>query len=409
MQKSVTALERNRRKPRILWASISCLLDTSSGASITAREMLRQLSLHGCEVAVVGAMIFDSEKGVSRLPENWKVNIKDKIFYQLSDASLVHKLIVTKSTRRAEMTSLEADLWFGFYEQMLESFRPDLLFFYGGQTLDLLISNEARSRGIPAVAYIVNSNYKGGRWHRDVDLVITDSNATAAFYERQKSIKPVPVGTFIDPSTVTALEHRRRNLLFINPSIEKGAAIVVQLALMLEKRRPDIQFEVVESRGNWQTLLRHISGQLGDPREQLGNVMVTSNRSDMRPVYGRARLILVPTLCWESGSRVLAEAMLNAIPAIVTGSGGSPEMIGSGGITVNFPEACYEKPYNRLPAMELLMPLVDKIIQFYDDEAFYNDYVERARHSGVTLHHIDKSTKRLLDALQPLLEKRAGG
>ena len=45
------------RKPRILWASLFTLLDTSSGAAITVREMLRQLVFRGYEVAVVGATL----------------------------------------------------------------------------------------------------------------------------------------------------------------------------------------------------------------------------------------------------------------------------------------------------------------------------------------------------------------
>jgi glycosyltransferase involved in cell wall biosynthesis len=409
MQKRVTAPESQRRKPRILWASVSCLLDTSSGASIDAREMLRQLSFHGCEVAVVGAMIFDSEKGVSRLPEHWKSSVEHKKLYRVTDPPLEHQLVVTKSLQRSVMTSLEADRWFGLYVHILESFRPDLVLFYGGQSLDLLISNEAKSRAIPVVSYIMNGNYNGERWRRDVDLIITNSLANADYYYRQDGIALTPVGLFIDSSAVTASVHTRRNLLFINPSIEKGAAIVIQLALLLEKRRPDILFEVVESRGKWQSLLHHISGQFGSPREQLDNVVLTTNTSDMRPLYGRARLLLAPSVAWECAGRVAAEAMLNGIPALVSGRGGLSEMIGNGGITVNFPEACYEKPYNRLPTMELLMPLVERIIQFYDDEALYNDYVAKARLVGVTLHHIDRSTQRLMVALQPLLEKRAGG
>lgn len=405
----ITDLLKSPRKPRILWASVSCLLDTSSGASIDAREMLRQLSFQGCEVAVAGAMIFDSEKGVSRLPEHWRRSIENKELYRVTDDPLEHNLVVTKSSQRSEMTSLEADRWFGLYVQMLDSFKPDLVLYYGGQSLDLLISDEAKSRAIPVVSYIMNGNYNGKRWCRDVDLIITNSLANADYYRRQDGIALTPVGLFVDASAVVASVHTRRNLLFINPSIEKGAAIVIQLALLLEKRRPDIRFEVVESRGNWLSLVRHVSGQLGAPREQLENVVLTANTQDMRPVYGRARLLLAPSLWWECAGRVAAEAMLNGIPALVSGRGGLSEMIGIGGITINFPEVCYEKPYNRLPTMELLMPLMEQIIRFYDDENFYNDYVARARHVGETLHHIDKSTQRLMDALQPLLEKRAGG
>jgi len=383
-------------------------LDTSSGASISAREMLRQLAFKGYDVAVVGATVFDSDKGISRFPENWDkaASEKNKIV-QVVDSPLEHKLLVTKSSKRSEMTSLEEDRWYSLYVQTLDAFKPDLVFFYGGQTLDLLISDEARQRGIPSVAYLVNGNYSGKRWYRDVSLIITDSQATADFYERQEGIKPVPVGTFIEPGTVRAIEHTRKNLLFINPSLEKGAGIVIQLAMLLEKKRADIQFEVVESRGNWHSLLQQITSYNGaSPREQLDNVLLTPNTNDMRPIYGRARLLLAPSLWWESGSRVLAEAMLNAVPAIVTDRGGSPEMIGNGGMKIQLPEACHEKPYTSLPKLALLQPLVDRIIQLYDDEVFYNDYVARARHVGETLHNMANSTQRLIQAFHPLIKNK---
>jgi len=402
-----------RRKYRILWANPYCLLDTSSGASISAREMLRQLSFQGFDVEVIGATVFDSEKGISRLPAHWQSTAEKKNFIKVIDTPLEHKLIVTKSTKRIEMTSWEESKWYALYVQELNVFKPDLVFFYGGQTLDFMISDEARQRGVPSVFYLVNGNYSGKRWCRDVDLIITDSHATADLYGSKEGIQPVPVGTFIDHRTVLSASTNdystRKNLLFINPSLEKGAGIVIQLAILLEKKRPDIIFEIVESRGNWNELVRQISSHYSQfPREHLDNVLVTPNTHDMRPVYSRARLLIAPSLWWESGSRVLAEAMLNGIPAIVTDRGGSPEMIGNAGIRIKLPDECHQQPYTSLPKIEMMEHLVDKIIQLFDDKVLYNEVVARARHVGATLHNINTSTQRLIQAFHPFLEKRAG-
>ncbi|WP_280565432.1 hypothetical protein, partial [Chromohalobacter sp. 48-RD10] len=59
------------RKPRILWANPYCLLDTSSGASMSIREMLRQLAERGYDIGVVGATSFDAPKGTHRLTRIW--------------------------------------------------------------------------------------------------------------------------------------------------------------------------------------------------------------------------------------------------------------------------------------------------------------------------------------------------
>lgn len=396
------------RKPRILWASLFTLLDTSSGAAITVREMLRQLVFRGYEVAVVGATLFDAEQGIARMPPDWRGSLEKGDAITVADKPLLHHLLLTKSTKFSEMTMQEAGKWLALYRQLLESFKPDLLYFYGGSSIELLISDEARQRGIPVVMYLANGSYSGSRWCRDVDLVVTNSEATVAYYRRTNSIVPTMVGRFVDALSVRAEKQRRTNLLFVNPSLEKGAGIVILLALALEKRRPDITIEVVESRGAWPALVREVTSQLGAGREHLGNVLLTPNTTDMRPVYGRARLLIAPSLWWESSGRVAVEAMINGIPAIVTDRGGLPEMIGGGGIKLQLDEKIYEKPWNKLPKGDVLEPLVETIIRMYDDEAYYNRFVARAFQAAETLHHIGASTERLMLAFQPLIEKRAG-
>ncbi len=396
-------------KPRLLWANVYCLLDTSSGASMAVLEMLRQLVANGYEVAILGATIFDHERGNQRLKAQWDtVQAKRGQLIIINDeSSLQHRLLVTANTQRSAMTSKEENSWFGLYQAALDQFKPDVVFYYGGQTLDLLIPNEAQARGIAAVAYLANGNYSGTRWCRDLDMIITDSQATADKYAALLPLRPVPVGTFINPLPVLATEHTRKHLLFINPCPQKGVAIVIQLALLLEKRRPDIIFEIVESRGSWQQMLQTVSAALGTPREQLDNVVVTANTNDMRPLYGRARVLLAPSVGWESGARVIAEAMLNGIPAIVTDLGGSPEMMRNGGVKLNLPAVCHEKPYSTLPPLASLEPVVQLIIQWYDDAEVYAEYAARAQQVGQQLHNIAVNTRRLMAALQPLVVKRA--
>jgi glycosyltransferase involved in cell wall biosynthesis len=385
---------------RVLWANVYCLLDTSSGASMSVREMLRQLAFSGYEVEVLGATVFDSASGMSRLPADWAGRLEKTDILDVADGPLKHRLLMTRSFMRDSMTALEEAKWYEFYLDTIDRYKPDLVWFYGGRPFDWLIPDEARARGIRTAAYLVNGNYTKTRWCRDVEIIITDSTSTASYYHRKNGLHLIPVGKFIDPVTVVASEHTRKHILFVNPSLEKGAAIVIQLALALEKVRPDIRFEVVESRGNWRQLVQVVCRALNLPEKQPENVVVTQNTTDMRPVYGRARVVLAPSLWWESGSRVLAEAMLNGIPAIVTDIGGNAEMIGDGGIKVNLPETCYRKPYT-----ELLLPVhialfTEHIVRFYNDENFYSDYVDRARHAGETLHNLGRNTRRLVEGLQ---------
>ncbi|MCT8469811.1 glycosyltransferase family 4 protein [Chromohalobacter canadensis] len=397
------------RKPRILWANPFCLLDTSSGASMSIREMLRQLAARGYEVGIVGATSFDAPKGVHRLRGVWDElqGYQGKVV-RFQDDPLIHDVVVTNSTVRSQMTASEESAWLNLYTKYLDSFQPDLVFYYGGQTLDLLIPHEARLRGIPSAAYVVNGNYNSTNWCRDNDLVITDTKATSEYYKKNSGFHPVPVGKFIPKESVVPGLHQRKNLLFINPSRSKGAGIVVQLAWLLEQRRPDINFEIVESRGNWAQLVRQVTQELGDPRDALSNVAVTPNTDDMRPIYERARVLLAPSLWWESGARVLAESMLNGIPAIVTNHGGNPEMIQDGGIIIDLPAECFDKPYDHVPSNEALEPIIENIISLFDDEAHYDRIADNAKSVGEQLHNIEISVSRLTDTFEPLLAKRSG-
>ena len=397
-----------KRKPRILWANVHCLLDLSSGASMAVNEILVQLHRRGYEIMVLGATIFDSEKGMTRIREQWdQIQSSNSYVVKVETGDLVHRLVKTKSIARQDMTAEEEGIWHNLYQVTLNEFKPDLVYYYGGGTLELLIPDEAHARGIPSVAHLGNGTYQGQRWCRDVDLILTASYATSKMYQEKYGFIPQPIGTFIDADKVVASEHSRQHVLLVNPSLEKGAAVVIAMASILEKKRPHITFEVVESRGDWETLVWQVTEQLGEPRMTLDNVIITPNTADMRPIYGRARILLALSLCWESFGRVAAEAMMNGIPAIVTNRGGLPEVTGEGGIKVGFPEACYEAPYTKIPNLNTLEKITHFVEHLFDDQEAYDQMVQKAFAQGQQ-HRMETSMDRLITELTPLLEQRAG-
>lgn len=398
-----------KRKPRLLWANPFCLLDTSSGASMTVRQMLLQLVARGYDVQVLGATVFDNPKGMGQLKEQFPdLNTHLHQLIEAEDGPLTHQLVVSYSHNRNHLTAHEEGLWYSQYLYLLDSFKPDVVWYYGGQTLDMLIAAEARDRGIPVAFYLANGNYKAPNWCRDVDVILTDSQATADMYRKEVGYAAKPIGKFIAPERFVAEQHERKRLLFVNPSWQKGASIFVQLAEKLARERPDIALEVVEARADWSAVLRDTTKRMGKQHSALSNVTVTANTSDMRGPYSRARVLVAPSLWWESSGRVLAEAMLNGIPALITNRGGMPEMIGDAGITFDFPEACYKEPYQHLLSEEELQPLVDAVVNFFDNEELYQEYVTRAWQVGKDKHHLDRATDRLINALTPLVGLRAG-
>ncbi|MFO8239530.1 MAG: hypothetical protein R6T90_00855, partial [Dissulfuribacterales bacterium] len=75
-------------------------------------------------------------------------------------------------------------------------------------------------------------------------------------------------------------------------------------------------------------------------------------------------------------------------------------------IIVKLNAVYHEKPFNRVPPEEELKPLVRKLEALYDDSDFYSRLSSKASEVGRTQHSLSANTKRLLQALAPLLAKR---
>ena len=113
---------------------------------------------------------------------------------------------------------------------------------------------------------------------------------------------------------------RGDTVLFINPIADKG----VHIASAIARRLPHRKFLFVRS---WPDHEKYPHIEVSLP-----NIEWSESRLDMRPLYARARLLLVPSVLEESSSRSVAEAQLSGIPVVASDRGGLPESVGRGGI-----------------------------------------------------------------------------
>lgn len=390
-----------KQKYKILWVCHYCLMDSTSGASKSVRQMLHSLQSIGFEVEAIGCTVFDSPLGVSGLGVDKLSEPEQRTIMNYYDNGINHELVLTRSTVRDLVTADETQQFYDRYISKINDFEPDVIWFYGGRVTDHFISDEARCRGIPVMAYLANGNYSSVRWCRDVDLVITDSEATAKYYEAKLNLKPVAVGKFLEPSLVVANQNSRKNLTFVNPTPQKGSFITAALALEMEMFLPEIEIDVFASRGSWEDSVRVVTQQReGRPRNRLSNVTLQKNRTDVRSIYEKSRVLLVPSLWWESGSRVIVEAAMNGVPSIVTKRGGNLEMMGDGGVAIDLPEQAFEPPYNFIPKKEYFKGFVALIDKLWTDQGFYLKLVNAAYENGLNRHSIKKSLERLSAAVE---------
>ena len=377
---------------KILWASPNTLLDTSNGAAMAIREYLHQLSIRGWDIKILGATVFVNQHGMSGLREFLNAAFKHKgDFVNYQDRSLIHRLLVTQQSRRGLLYSYELEKWFEEYRRMLRAENPDIVLFFDKSLITSMTANEAKSMGIKVGVLLHHGNNHGNEWCRDVDFMLTDTKATAEMYQAREGYSMTPVGKFIDTTRWVADSPTRKRLLFVNPIPAKGGVLVVQLAFWLSKHRPDIELQIVDSRGTWGELLKRVALAMSEDSSHLQNVIATPNTPDMKAIYAQARVLLVPSLGWESGPAVAVEAMANGIPVIASNVGGLPEVLGTSGQVVDIPSDYRKPPYLALLSPEVLEKFSKAVCEYWDDDELYSASSEAAKSEFLRLHSIERN------------------
>ena len=99
--------------------------------------------------------------------------------------------------------------------------------------------------------------------------------------------------------------------------------------------------------------------------------------TDPRRFWRLAKIVLLPSLCWENQPLVAIEAMINGIPVIGSDRGGTPETLGDAGVVLSLPERL--TPVTQiLPTAEEVEPWVETIIRLWDDRSWYQEQSARA-------------------------------
>ena len=198
---------------------------------------------------------------------------------------------------------------------------------------------------------------------------------------------------------------------FINPSWAKGASAVARLILMANRERPDIRFQIVETRGTFVDALR----ALRNPGEPVGrafrgqtfsNVAIRQATARVSEIYASTGVLLAPSYWFESWGRVATEAVMNGIPVLASDCGGLPEAVTGGGYNLPLPPSITEdsESWTVLPTEEEMRPWADRLYELYDNRVAWREKCLQAA-EGLSP---DVSAQRLLRILKPLLDRRAG-
>jgi glycosyltransferase involved in cell wall biosynthesis len=376
-------------RPRILLALPQMPQDPASGAARTAQTACEMAVEAGFEVHALGTTA--TERG-------WKADALDYLKtsgldvqvtppssaqfrqFRFEQRGISYTLL---DTGRFGMTKWEAThgrQYDRLFDEELETFQPDILFTYGGHAGDVRRHRRARRKRVRIAFCVFNMAYMNADFFREIDAVLTPSEFLAERYQQAIGIDSTPLPTPLDPEDVVATDRDPIFMTMVNPSLEKGLFFFARLAEEIGKRLPKVAVLAIESRGTAGMVVK--AGLAGgfDLRRH-ANIMVGAAVPKPRDIFQNTRALLVPSVWEEPSGRVVAEALINGIPPLVSDRGGLAESCNGAGFVLPLPSSLTMQT-RRPVAPDAVEPWMSVIERLAMDEPFYREAVDRTREAA---------------------------
>lgn len=240
----------------------------------------------------------------------------------------------------------------GKFEDYLQKERPDIVITHGNvtpQTIETALKHKIKTIAfVRSYNYICISSFIGvekaekhnclahtgpkqfvqypiflflSKWYERLikkAIIISNSKFTKKLVKEYYGIDSKVIYPFIDLKNYKVKRTNGEYITFIRPKIHKGLKIFLKIANVM----PDKKFLVV--------------GRAENPNELKGrkNVKYVGWIRNMKNVYRKTKILIVPSIWHEPFGRIVVEAMVNGIPCIVSNRGGLPEAVGNAGIII---------------------------------------------------------------------------
>lgn len=370
---------------KIRFNALNCLLDPTSGAARSVRAILEDLAARGHDVQSVTAASFDRPDHPDEASMLISLGFTQdgQSHWEKTENGVRHIVFPAGAPTTGKLSNKQIVDHAGQIMSVLEQDMPDVLVSYGGTEAENGIRSYVSRKGALNAFYLANPSYKRREHFTNVDLVLTDSNATAERYSRTLGLKAVNIGKKIAPFQ-TFPKERKRYITFINPSFEKGVTLFFRIASMMAQQVPEAVFQVIESRMS----LQQVQGQTGLAFNRLENVRAIGPQRDMARAYARTKVLLIPSLWHESGTRSGLEALSLGIPVVGANHSGIAENIADGGTLITVPEPLLKEP-RLIPPARVALPWVAALQDLMTDDEAYDDAVTAAKARWAAFNAID--------------------
>jgi hypothetical protein len=386
---------------RFLLANNHCITDPTAGVTQSLRTIMGWLSDAGHACRILSTARFESpvpftieehlrQHGVAApaaVPAGAARGQRDHRRRRIAERPVVHytagavpvTLLMTRHNDESRPDPAEAAQYEALLTQLLDDFAPDQLIACNSHPMIQAALAAAQKRGVTTAYAVRGFGYYDPRYFAHVDHAFTCSEFLTALYHDTVSLISTPIEPPIDWSTVVAPRESRAFVTFVNPSPHKGLLLFARLADMLGSRRPDIPILVVQSSQSGGSL----NAIPGIDFSNYPQIMAAPPVPTPADYFALTRILLVPSVWEEPFGRVAAEAMINAIPPIVSDRGSLPHVVGGdfsaggGGRVVPIPD-WLSVTTKRVPSEQDVEPWFDAVCALWDDPALYRAVSARA-------------------------------
>jgi glycosyltransferase involved in cell wall biosynthesis len=317
-------------------------------------------------------------------------------------------LLLTRHNDEARPDRAERSQYLALLDKLLDDFAPDQLIACNGHPMIFEGMARARARGLTTAFAVRGFGYDQARYFDHVDHAFTCSQFLTDFYRDSVGLVSTPLEPPIEWASVVAPSETRAFVTFVNPSLHKGLLLFARLADMLGSRRPDIPILVVQS-GHSGGSLNAIPGLDFSAYPQIMAAPPVPTPADY---FALTRVLVVPSVWEEPFGRVAAEAMINAVPPLVSNRGSLPQVVGGdfseggGGRVLPIPDWMTFTTME-LPSEQEVEPWYAAVCALWDDPALYRAMAARARQIAQARYSEDVSRKKHVDYFVSL--KPGGG
>jgi glycosyltransferase involved in cell wall biosynthesis len=404
---------------RFLLANNHCISDPTAGVTQSLRTIIEWLADAGHACHILTTARFESrvtftiedhlrQQGVdlSLLAPQRAPSEPSRKRQRVADRPVVHyttwdvpvTLLLTRHNDESRPDNPEARQYLALLDRLLDDFSPDQLIACNGHPMILEAMAHARKRGITTAFAVRGFGYYETRYFDDVDHAFTCSRFLTDLYCDKVGLISTPIEPPLEWSAVLAPAESRAFVTFVNPSPHKGLLLFARLADMLGSRRPDIPILVVQS--------GHSGGSLnaipGIDFSRYPQIMAAPPVPTPADYFALTRILVVPSVWEEPFGRVAAEAMINAIPPLVSNRGSLPQVVGGdfsdggGGRVLPVPDWMTFKT-TKLPSEQEIEPWYAAVCALWDDPALYQSMAARAHQIAVERYSEIVSRKKHVD------------